>query len=155
MKKIVITSGYFNPVHKGHIALFKEAKALGDFHIVIINNDEQVKLKGSVPFMDQEERLQIVSELKDVDLAVLSVDDDGSQCKTLDLLGQLLPNIAKSGCYELVFANGGDRGKDSIPENMTCEKRGISTVFGVGGDFKMQSSSTLIKNSVEAKKAKL
>jgi cytidyltransferase-like protein len=150
MKKIVITSGYFNPVHKGHIALFKEAKSLGDFHIVIINNDDQVRLKGSVPFMSQDERLQIVSELKDVDLVVLSIDHDHTPVtKTLDQLLQLIPN---GDCYEITFANGGDRGRDNTPEDEACKKYGVKVVFGVGGDFKMQSSSTLIQKSQEAKK---
>jgi len=67
MKKVVITSGYFNPIHIGHINLIKEAKALGDFLVVIVNNDEQVKAKGSVPFMSAQERMAIIKDIKHVD----------------------------------------------------------------------------------------
>ena len=75
-KRVVITSGYFNPLHIGHINLIREAKKLGDFLVVIVNNDEQVKVKGSVPFMPEQERMEIVRALRYADDVVLSVDKD-------------------------------------------------------------------------------
>ena len=132
-KTTVCVSGYFNPLHKGHIRYFKEARALGDYLIVIVNTDRQVKLKGSKPFMDQDERLEIVSAVKYVDKAVLSIDEDKSVVQTLKLVK---PDI---------FAKGGDRTIDNIPEKEICDKLGIKLVEMVGGT-KVQSSSSLLKN---------
>ena len=83
MKKIVITSGYFNPAHIGHINLFREAKKLGDILVVIVNNDEQVKIKESLPFMPEKERVEIVKAIKYVDEVFLSIDKDRSVQKSL------------------------------------------------------------------------
>ena len=80
---IVIVSGYFNPIHSGHIDYLQSAKKHGDLLFVIVNNDNQVKVKGSVPFMDEEERVSIVQNIKGVNSAIVSIDTDGSVCKTL------------------------------------------------------------------------
>ena len=132
---VVAVSGYFNPVHRGHIWLFKEAKKLGDKLVVILNNDKQVKIKGSQPFMDQDERKEILEALKPVDEVLISVDEDGTQCRTL---AQLKPDI---------FANGGDRRETAdIPEAVICKEHNIKMIFNVGGE-KIQSSSDLVKNA--------
>jgi cytidyltransferase-like protein len=136
--KIVIISGYFNPIHKGHIEYIKRAKELGDWLVVIVNNDLQVKLKGSQPFMDESERVLIVKEIKGVDDVFLSIDKDKTVCESI-----------KSVCDDLiicdvVFAKGGDRTLDNIPEKKTCEELGIKMIFGVGGG-KTQSSSELLR----------
>lgn len=125
----VVTSGYFNPIHIGHIKLLKEAKKLGDKLIVIVNNDEQVKLKGSTPFMNELERAEIVANIKCVDGVVVSIDNDRTVSKTLKLLK---PDI---------FAKGGDSTPDNTPER----DLGINIIYGVGGN-KIQSSSWLKKN---------
>ena len=135
-KKIVAVSGFFNPCHFGHIQMFNEAKKLGDELIVIVNSDEQVKLKGSVPFMNQEERKFIIENIKSVDKVYIAKDNDKTVCETLRMLK---PNI---------FANGGDRYLDNVPEKKVCEELGIEMVFNVGGE-KTQSSSSLIKNATE------
>ena len=132
-KKIVCASGYFNPLHRGHISYLNEAKKLGDYLIVIVNNDFQIGLKGSKRFMDEKERCIIVNNLKCVDEVRLSVDMDETVCKSLELIK---PNI---------FAKGGDRTIDNIPEREICEKIGIKMVFNVGED-KIQSSSNLLAN---------
>ena len=113
--------------------MFRGAKKLGNKLIVIVNNDNQVKLKGSYPFMPLDERVEVIASLRDVDDVVISIDDDQSVCKTLQ---KLKPEI---------FANGGDRKKENIPEYQMCEDLGIKMVFNVGGG-KIQSSSWLIKN---------
>ncbi len=138
MKKIIITSGYFNPIHIGHMNLFKEAKALGDFLVVIVNNDMQVKVKGSMPFMAQQERLAIVKNIKHVDDVFLSIDSDKSIAKSLEF-------IAKKHKGELYFAKGGDRNSKNIPEEekLVCQNFNIKIVNGVGGS-KIQSSSGLL-----------
>ena len=128
---VVVASGYFNPLHIGHVRYFKEAKKLGTKLIVIINTDEQVKLKGSFRFMKTEERAEIVSSLKFVDDVVISIDKDKTVCKTLELIK---PDI---------FAKGGDSTLDNVPEKEVCERLGIKMVIGVGGG-KIQSSSWLI-----------
>lgn len=145
MKKVIITSGYFNPVHIGHINLIKEAKKLGDFLIVVVNNDQQVKLKGSVPFMPEQERLEIIKALKYADEVILSIDKDETQAESLR-------HIAQKYSGELVFAKGGDRNIDNIPESerQVCKQFGIKVVSQVGGN-KVQSSSWLIKNSANFK----
>ncbi len=145
MKKIVITSGFFNPLHIGHINLFREAKKLGDYLVVIVNNDEQVKIKGSMPFMSEAERLEIIKAQKYVDEVFLSIDKDITISKSLEL-------IAKKYGGELYFAKGGDRNAGNIPESekYVCEKFNITIVNGVGGD-KVQSSSWLIRNTARGK----
>ena len=147
-KKIIITSGYFNPLHIGHINLIREAKKLGDFLIVIVNNDQQVKIKGSFPFMPDGERVEIIKALRYADEVILSIDtESGRQEKTLEMLAE------KHKGDKLIFAKGGDRNASNIPqeEKAVCEKFSIKVVSGVGGG-KVQSSSWLIKNSAKFKK---
>lgn len=131
---IVAASGYFNPIHKGHIEYLRKAKELGDKLYVIVNSDLQVNLKGSKPFMDQYERLLIVQSIKWVDLAIVSIDTDKSVCRSIALLN---PDI---------FAKGGDRYVGEIPEADICNKLGIKIVDGLGD--KIQSSSALLKNII-------
>ena len=81
--RVVAISGFFNPLHIGHIDYISAARNLGDFLIVIVNSDDQVKIKGSVPFMNQDDRLRIIRNIKGVDRAVIAIDEDGSVCKTI------------------------------------------------------------------------
>jgi cytidyltransferase-like protein len=139
-KPIVIVSGYFNPIHKGHIKMIEAASNLG--HVwVIVNTDAQVKLKGSIPFMDQEERIYIIQALKNVDYCSLADDTDKTVRKSLKEIRNIWPD------RRIIFANGGDR-KDwkDIPESATCDELKIEMIFNVGGE-KSQSSSTLIKEA--------
>jgi len=131
--KIVTASGYFDPIHIGHIEYLKLAKRLGDKLIVIVNNDKQTILKKGKPFMDEKERLEIVKSLKPVDEVFLSIDEDASVCKSLEAIQ---PNI---------FAKGGDRNAGNIPEAEICKKLNIEIIDGLGE--KIQSSSELIKQS--------
>lgn len=144
-RKIVITSGYFNPLHVGHTNLIREAKKLGDFLVVIVNNDKQVVLKGSMPFMPEQERLEIVKDLKPVDAVFLSIDTDKSIAKSLK-------KIVEQYKGDLLFAKGGDRNADNIPESekKICEEFNITIISGVGGG-KVQSSSWLLKNVSKTK----
>ena len=136
--KGIIVSGYFNPLHKGHIELFHKAKAKGDKLIVIVNNDYQRKLKGSQEFMLEKERILIVQEIQITDIVILSIDKDPTVCKTLK---QIYTEFSSK--YELYFANGGDQNNDSIPEVKVCNTLGISLIQGLGD--KIQSSSWLFK----------
>ena len=136
--KVIIVSGYFNPIHKGHLELFEKAKAAGDQLWVIVNNDLQRELKGSKEFMDQNERHIIISAIGIVDDALISIDKDKSQCATLANLAQKY-----SDEYELFFANGGDQDNNSIPEASICKEKGIRLLEGLGD--KIQSSSWLFK----------
>ena len=137
MKKAVIVSGYFNPLHKGHLDLFEKAKEHGDMLIVIVNNDKQRELKGSKFFQDEEERLRIIRALKVVDMAWLSLDEDKTQNRTLKVLLDKF-----YGTLNLAFANGGDQNNDTIPERKICEQFGIELIDGLGE--KIQSSSWLL-----------
>lgn len=133
--EVIIASGYFNPLHVGHLDYLKRAKKLGDWLIVIVNNDNQVELKGSKPFMKEKDRLEIVKNLSFVDEAVLSKDDDRSVSETLQLIHRKL-------CYNnFTFANGGDVTSDSCREKETCSKLKIKLVDGLGE--KIRSSSKL------------
>lgn len=134
----VIVSGYFNPVHKGHIELMEKAKTLGDFLIVIVNSDKQREIKGSKKFMDEKERLRIVEALKPVDFAMISVDEDGTQCKTITEAWAMFGRA-----FNMIFANGGDQTNESIPEAETCKMLNIKLIDGLGK--KVQSSSWLLK----------
>ena len=140
--KGIIVSGYFNPVHKGHLELFENAKAQGDALFVIVNNDHQRALKGSQEFMLEDERVQIVAALAVTDTVVLSIDQDRTVCTTLQQLHQ---NFGAQ--YELYFANGGDQNNASIPEVPVCKKLGIGLLEGLGD--KIQSSSWLLKKKNE------
>ena len=136
--KVIIVSGYFNPLHKGHLELFEKAKSAGDKLWVIVNSDLQRELKGSKEFMDENERLIIVTAIKYVNKALISIDKDKTQQATLAHLAD------KYGAdFELYFANGGDQNNESIPEVPVCREKGIGLLEGLGD--KIQSSSWLLK----------
>jgi cytidyltransferase-like protein len=136
-KKAVIVSGYFNPLHKGHLELFRKAKENADKLWVIVNSDLQRELKGSKEFMDELERLEIIQSIRYVDYALISMDRDKTQCKTLETFSEMFGEQ-----YHLIFANGGDQNNDTIPEREVCERVGIELVDGLGD--KVQSSSWLL-----------
>jgi cytidyltransferase-like protein len=135
--KIVIVSGYFNPIHKGHLEYFINAKTQGELLFVIVNSDFQRELKGSKEFQKEDERLFIVQHIKEVDQAFLSIDQDRTVCKTLE---SLYHQFGKT--YGLAFANGGDQTNQSIPETQICQTLGIELIDGLGE--KIQSSSWLL-----------
>ena len=137
-KKGLILSGYFNPIHKGHIEYFNNAKALADVLFVIVNNDYQRALKGSIEFQIETERVFIVSNIKSVNHCILSIDEDRTVCKTIEKIA-----IDFGNDYELSFANGGDQNNNTIPERPICDQMGIALIDGLGD--KIQSSSWLLK----------
>ena len=138
-KKGIIVSGYFNPIHKGHIEYFNQAKALAGELFVIVNNDSQRILKGSKEFQKEQERIFIVSNIKSVDHCILSIDQDRTVIKTIEKISQ---DFGKE--YDLNFANGGDQNNNTIPERPICDQMGISLIDGLGD--KIQSSSWLLNN---------
>tara|TARA_B100001059_G_scaffold81784_1_gene79846 strand:- start:21521 stop:21937 length:417 start_codon:yes stop_codon:yes gene_type:complete len=138
MKKAIIVSGYFNPLHKGHIEYFLNAKNHGDELFVIVNSDYQRKIKGSKEFMNEEERIFILNQLQVVDKTFISIDKDRSVCETIRFI-----HNKYSLKYDLCFANGGDQTNDLIPEKPICEKLNIKLIDKLGS--KIQSSSWLLK----------
>lgn len=130
-QKTILVSGYFDPIHKGHIEYIKRAKALGDRLIVIVNSDHQARLKKGKSFLPEDERVLILSELRDVDEVILSIDTDRTVRETIRSIDP--PPHA--------FCNGGDQNNDSIPEVPVCHERGIRLIDGLGE--KIQSSSWL------------
>ena len=138
MEKIVVVSGGFDPLHSGHLNLFREAKSLGDKLIVILNSDAWLKQKKGRAFMPFEERAMIIEHLDLVDNVFGGGDADGSVCQTLEHIKKAYP----SDTFELIFANGGDRGKDNIPEMSVS---GYTFEFGIGGNNKANSSSWILK----------
>jgi cytidyltransferase-like protein len=137
--KAIIVSGYFNPLHKGHLELFLRAKEKGDKLFIIVNNDLQRKLKGSKEFMLEDERVLIINELKVVDKVFLAIDEDRTVCSSLKKIHNKYSND-----YQLYFANGGDQNNYSIPEESVCKILGIQLIEGLGN--KIQSSSWLLKS---------
>jgi len=136
-KKAIIVSGYFNPIHKGHLEYFNNAKALTDELFVIVNSDLQRALKGSTEFQKEEERLFIVQNIKAVDKAIISIDKDRTVCESIRTIFE---TYGKE--YQFSFANGGDQNNNSIPEAPTCNQLNIE-LLDVLGD-KIQSSSWLL-----------
>lgn len=136
-KKAIIVSGYFNPIHKGHLEYFNNAKALADELFVIVNSDFQRELKGSKEFQNEDERLFIVQNIKAVDKAIISVDKDRTVCESILTIFKTFGDK-----YELGFANGGDQDNNSIPEAPICKELKIQLIDGLGD--KIQSSSWLL-----------
>jgi cytidyltransferase-like protein len=137
-QKAIIVSGYFNPIHKGHLEYFNNAKTKADKLFVIVNSDHQRALKGSREFQDENERMIIVSNIKAVDKAILSIDTDRTVCKTIESIAGEFGNE-----FDLGFANGGDQNNDTIPEREVCDMMNVALIDGLGD--KIQSSSWLLK----------
>ena len=140
-KTLVIASGYFNPVHKGHIDYLTQSKELGDKLFVIVNNDQQRKMKGSKEFMNEDERKLVIETLKPVDWVVVSIDKDNRQ---VDKSIEMIHMLYKDEFENFIFTNGGDQTEQTIAEDVICRKLGIKMVFGLGD--KIQSSSWLLKD---------
>ena len=138
MKKIVLITGGFDPLHSGHIAYFKAAKTLGDMLIVGLNSDDWLVRKKGAAFMPWNERLCIINNLSMVDEVYTFDDNDGSAKHFIQQARAHYPEA------ELIFANGGDRTKDNIPE-MDVVDSNLSFAFGVGGENKMNSSSWILQ----------
>ena len=133
-KKIrVAVSGYFDPIHVGHLEYLEMAKSLGDFLVVIVNNNHQCSLKKGKFFMDEHDRVKIVQALSCVDEVFLSIDNDRTVCESLDTIK---PDI---------FANGGDRSTTEVPEAVVCKKNNIKMVDGLGDKIRSSSSLTGLK----------
>ena len=126
----VAVSGYFDPIHIGHLEYLRMAKELGDSLVVIVNNNHQCKLKKGKHFMDDNDRVEIVKALRFVDEVFLSVDKDRTVCKSLE---EIKPDI---------FANGGDRATSEVPETPVCKKFNIKMVDGLGDKIRSSSSLT-------------
>ena len=139
-KTLVIASGYFNPVHKGHVEYLTRSKALGDKLFVIVNNDIQREMKGSKQFMNEEERKLIIETLKPVDWAVVSIETEN---RLVDKSIKLIHELYKDEFDNFIFSNGGDQTEHTIVEGDMCRELGIKMVFGLGN--KIQSSSWLLK----------
>lgn len=137
--KIVVVSGGFDPIHSGHIELFKKASSLGDMLIVGVNSDEWLRRKKGKEFMPLKERKRIIESIKWVDSVWEFDDSDNSAC---ELLRRVKDYYWTMGNSEIIFANGGDRTKENIPE---MSVPGISFVFGIGGTDKKNSSSWILE----------
>lgn len=138
-KRVVAVSGGFDPVHIGHVRMFNEARALGDELVVILNNDSWLTLKKGFAFMPEAERREVIEAFASVDRVILtSHTGDSSDMSVCAELAALRPHV---------FANGGDRKSDNIPEYALCEELGIEMEFNVGQGGKVQSSSWLINKA--------
>jgi cytidyltransferase-like protein len=131
--KVIAISGYFDPIHVGHLEYINMAKKLGDKLVVIVNNNYQCELKKGKPFMDEKDRVIIVSNLKNVDEVFLSIDKDKTVCASLE---KIKPDI---------FANGGDRKNYEIPESVICKKYDIKIIDGLGEKIRSSSDLTGLK----------
>ena len=144
-RKVVMVSGGFDPMHIGHVRLFEEAKKLGDELIVVLNNDHWLTLKKGYAFMSQADRKEIILSVGAVDKVLITKHKkntaDISVCKEIEMLR---PDV---------FANGGDRKYDNIPEYELCRRLGIAMAFNVGKGGKVRSSSELVKRSIKKHKS--
>ncbi len=137
MKRIIV-SGFFNPLHGGHLDMIEAGAKLGDKLIVIVNNDAQQVLKKGKVILTAENRARLIGALRDVDEVLIAIDDDPTVIKSLEVVAQKYPDD------ELVFANGGDRDSEkAIPEGDVCRQYDIEMIFGVGGTEKADSSTRI------------
>lgn len=135
---VVLVSGYFNPLHGGHLDMIESAAQLGDRLIVIVNNDTQQRLKKGKIILDERNRLRLMRAIKGVDQVVLAIDEDPTIIETLRMIAGQYPGD------QLVFANGGDRNDTAaVPETDVCRDHQIRMVFGVGGTLKSDSSTRI------------
>lgn len=139
ISKIVLVTGGFDPIHSGHISYFKAAKQLGTYLVVGLNSDEWLARKKGRPFMPWQERFSVVSNLSMVDEVISFDDSDGS---AIDAIRKVLLNSLDN--TEVIFANGGDRTKDNIPE-MSISNSKLKFAFNVGGEDKRNSSSWILE----------
>lgn len=140
-KRVVAVSGGFDPVHIGHVRMFQEARNLGDELVVIINNDNWLRAKKGYVFSPEEERVELIQHFPFVDRVVLTKHPEKASDRSVcDALEELRPDV---------FANGGDRFADNVPELALCERLGIEMVFNIGGN-KIQSSSDMVKKASSA-----
>jgi len=140
---VVAVSGGFDPVHIGHIRIFRNAKKLGDKLVVILNNDNWLKQKKGYVFIPENERKEIIEAIKYVDSVVLTSHSKNTKDKSVcEELKKIRPDI---------FANGGDRKLDNIPEVPVCKSIGCKMVFNIGHGGKIQSSSWLVDALIKQK----
>ncbi|MBI4114661.1 MAG: adenylyltransferase/cytidyltransferase family protein [Candidatus Niyogibacteria bacterium] len=141
----VAVSGGFDPMHIGHVRLFEDAKKLGDKLVVIINNDNWLRAKKGYVFMPERERKEVIEALRFVDKVVFTRHSKGTRDLSVnEALERIKPHI---------FANGGDRMRNNIPEVAICREIGCKMVFNVGAGGKVQSSSWLLgKHATRTKK---
>ena len=136
--KRVIVSGFFNPLHGGHLDMIEAAAKLGDYLIVIVNNDTQQVLKKDKIILPEANRARLMRALRDVDEVIIAIDTDPSVIRTLEAVALKYPDD------KLIFANGGDRDSEKvIPETAVCRQYGIEMLMGVGGTHKADSSTRI------------
>jgi len=135
-EKVIIVSGYFDPLHIGHLEYFRMAKKLGDLLVVIVNNSKQCHLKKADEFMQERDRMEMVFALEMVDEVLISVDEDKSVSKSIEMIAQFKP------FSDITFCNGGDRNIGEIPETKTCADLGITMVDGLGEKIRSSSEMT-------------
>lgn len=136
--KVVIVSGFFNPLHGGHLDMIEAAAKMGDKLIVVVNNDLQQVMKKDKVILPEQNRARLMRALRDVDEVMIALDDDPTVIRTLEEIAVKHPGD------ELVFANGGDRDSEkAIPEGDVCHNYNIELVFGVGGNEKADSSTRI------------
>lgn len=136
--KVVIVSGFFNPLHGGHLDMLEAAALLGDKLVVIVNNDTQQIIKKGKIILNEQNRERLLGALRVVDDVVISVDEDPTVVRTLSMLAN------QHEGDELIFANGGDRASEKeVPETKVCRDYSIEMIFGVGGDNKADSSTRI------------
>lgn len=138
MKKIVLITGGFDPLHSGHIAYIKAAKALGDILVVGINSDAWLTRKKGAPFMPFKERAAVIRAIEGVDFVIDFDDADNSAKHAIWMVRQSYPTD------KIIFCNGGDRTQENIPE-MATDDANIEFIFGVGGENKANSSSWILQ----------
>lgn len=136
--KIQIVSGFFNPLHGGHLDMIEAAAKLGDRLIVIVNNDIQQVMKKDKVILSEQNRARLIGALSAVDEVIIAIDEDPTVIRTLQYIAEKYPDD------QLTFSNGGDRDSEkAIPEGEVCHKYNIELLFGVGGVEKADSSTRI------------
>ncbi len=116
-RRVVFTNGCFDVLHRGHLALLREARGLGDLLIVAVNGDASVRaLKGpDRPIHPRDDRMELLAALEMVDYVTCFANAD-----PCDIICRLKPDV---------LVKGDDWSREALAEGDAVERNGGKVVI--------------------------